>query len=135
MKQIYLLSILFTSIAGYIIVFENGKTSFDVRSVGFSLKDEKTRLILGILSICTGFLKLLSPVQDWIILGDLLPALAGGAVGLILVIEYYSNNTAVVGDEERDTFKTVLYYNKKIIGIAAIIISAIHFIFADTLFL
>ena len=136
MIQIYFLSIFFNILAGYALIFEDEKNSPDIR-LGFSFKDEKSRLILGILSMAAGFLKLLSPVgNDLVILGDLLPAAAGAITGFILAYEYYKSHTSIVReDDEKRDYKMVLLQNKKIIGIAAIIISILHFLFPGILFL
>lgn len=136
MIQIYFLSIFFNVLAGYTLVSEDDKNALEIRP-GFSLKDETTRLILGILSMVTGVLKLLSSVDgDIPILGDLFPAAAGFAAGFILVYSYYRNrNTVDQEKENRETFVQILLKNKKIIGFIAIAAAALHFLFPRVLFL
>ena len=135
MMQIYFLSIVFNALTGYMLVFEDEKKNPD--TPGFSLRDEKYRLILGILTVAAGVLKLLSAVNgDVRILGDLFPAAAGMVSGFILVLEYLKNNSTVVHDEPGKTnINLVLFRNRKIIGIAAIAAAILHFLFPTVLFL
>ena len=132
MIQIYFLSIFFNMVTGYTLITEDEKDALEIRP-GFSLRDEKIRWILGILCMITGILKLLSPIGDIYILGDLVPAAVGFIAGLILVIENYRNRSAV--RESKENFNTALMRNRKIIGFVAVAIAAVHFLFPVVLFL
>ena len=136
MIQIYFLSIFFNVLVGYILISEDDKNTQDYRP-GFSLKDETVRLVLGVLSIITGVLKLLSPIEGSIvILGDLLPAAAGLASGFVLVIEYYrSRSTIYGGSENRVGLDSMLINNRKIIGYITIAVAILHFFFPRVVFL
>jgi hypothetical protein len=132
MIQIYFLSIFLNLVAGYTLISENEENTLEI-GPGFSLKDEKTRLILGILCLVTGVLKLLSPIEgDIPILGDLIPGAIGFTAGLVLVFEHYRNHSSEA--KETTTFSTVLMVNRKIVGFAAIAIAAVHFLLPKVLF-
>lgn len=135
MIQIYFLSIFLNVLAGYTLVFENEKDALEIRP-GLSFKDETVRLILGILSMVTGVLKLLSPVEgDLPILGDLIPAAAGFAAGFILVFEYYRNRATITESEGKVPLSALLIRNKKIIGYIAMAAAVLHFLFPKVLLL
>ena len=136
MIQIYFLSVLCNALAGYALFSEGDSNVPDIR-LGFSFSDAKSRLILGIIAMAIGVLKLLSSVQgDLPVLGDLLPAAAGLISGFALIIEYFRNNTTVVrSEDEKQDFNLVLFRNRKIIGISALVVATLHFLFPGILFL
>ena len=93
------------------------------------------KLGLAILSFLIGIFKLLSVTRgDVIIVGDLLPALAGLIMGSILALEYYqersSSETADLGK-----FSGFLLNTRQTFGLAGIIIAILHFLFPGVLFL
>ena len=142
MVQFYFLSIVLNALAGYILISgdESGVLEF---KGGFSLKDETFRLIVGILSVITGLLKLLSVIEgDVPVLGDLVPALAGFLSGFILIFEYYRNRSSLEKSvdaesesEYSERIDRILVRNKKIIGVAALAAAVLHFLFPKVLLL
>ncbi|MDR3168121.1 MAG: hypothetical protein LBT93_09260 [Treponema sp.] len=101
----------------------------------FSLRDKTFRLVLGILAVITGLLKLLSSIQgDVPMVGDIIPAIIGFAVGFILVFEYYREYSSI-DNEKYEKIERVLIKNKKFIGFIALISAGIHFLFPQVLFL
>ena len=135
MVQFYLLSVVLNAFAGYILIVEEEGSVLEFKG-GFSLKDETFRLVVGILAAVTGFLKLLSVIDgDVPVLGDLLPAITGFLTGFILIFEYYRNRSSVEASEQTEKIDKVLVSNKKIIGFAALIAAALHFLFPRVLLL
>ena len=136
MVQVYFLSIFLNVVAGYVLISDDDKEALEIRP-GLSLKDETVRMVLGILSMVTGLLKLLSPTQgDLLILGDLVPAVAGFAAGFILLIEYYQKKTTIDTESvEKSSPLAILTGNRKIVGYVAIAVAAVHFLFPRILFL
>ena len=136
MIQIYFLSIFFNVLAGYALISGDNKDALEIKP-GLSLKDDTVRLILGILSMITAVLKLLSPAEgDIPIIGDLIPAIAGFAVGIILLIEYYQKKATITAENEgKSGLNTLLIVNKKIISYIAIAAAILHFVFPKVLFL
>jgi hypothetical protein len=134
MIQFYFLSIFFNVLSGCVLISNDDADPLEIRP-GFSLKDETVKLILGILSMVTGILKLLSSVEgDLPILGDIIPAVIGFFAGFILVIEYYKGRTNI-DPEGSDNFSQMLIHNKKIVVYAAIVVAALHFLFPKVLLL
>ena len=136
MLQIYLLSIVINALAGYLLISGDSEGVPEFKS-GFSLKDETFRFIVGILAVVTGLFKLLllSTPDDVPVIGDLVPALAGFLSGFIMIFEYYRNRTTMESTEQTEKIDRLLIQNKKIIGVAALIAAALHFIFPGALLL
>jgi len=135
MLQFYFLSIVLNVLAGYSIFTADNEGVLELKG-RFSLKDETSRFVLGILSVLTGLFKLLSPIEgDVPVLGDLLPAAAGFLCGFILIYEYYKNRSSVDDSEETEQIDMVLLRNKKIIGVGSIIVAVLHFLFPKVLLL
>lgn len=135
MLQFYLLSVVMNALAGFILITRDENDILEFKG-GFSFKDETFRFVIGILSMITGLLKILSPVQgDFPVIGDLVPAAAGFFAGFILIFEYYRNRTSFGTTENSERIDRILVSNKKIIGFAAIVTAALHFLFPGVLLL
>ncbi|MDR1144211.1 MAG: hypothetical protein LBK77_08365 [Spirochaetaceae bacterium] len=136
MIQFYFLSIFFNGVTGYVLGIEHdeAETSLDT-GLKFSFRNATVRLVLGILTMLTGLLKLLSVTKgDIPVVGDLVPALVGLGVGFLLVFEYY-NSRSELSTEKADKLALFLKRNKKWIGIIAIASAALHFLFPSVLLL
>jgi len=135
MLQFYFLSVLLNALAGYILISGDDVGVLEFKS-SFSLKDETLRLVTGILSVVTGLLKILSPVEgDVPVVGDLVPAITGFLAGFVLIFEYYRGRTSLEITANVDRIDRILVSNKKIIGVAAIIAAGLHFLFPKVLLL
>lgn len=122
MMQVYFLSVLLNAVTGIILIM--GKTP-----EGSLFSNKTFRLITGILGVLIGFLKLFIVVQpDIIILGDLLPAVAGMAGGANILINYYSEYTTVE-IKLSDFFQKLFFAGRRYVGIICIAVSLIHFMF------
>ena len=138
MFQIYFLSIISNLIAGLALISGENKDTQEegVFHLGVFLnilRDKKFRLILGIIAIAAGVLKLLSPAEGIILLGDLLPAAAGIASGLILFFDNFGKSKTYdsedIAIEDKKQGLSFLFRNRKLIGFAAIAAAIIHFLF------
>ncbi|MCL2764860.1 MAG: hypothetical protein FWD40_06220 [Treponema sp.] len=133
MPQLYFLSILCNGLAGYILFAGNDDNEVD--KTKFSMKNPTFHLVLGIISAVTGILKLLSPSFDGIlILGDLVPAIAGLVAGLLLIFGIYRQDLSAQAGE-LDRLGVSLLTFRKPIGIGLMSIALIHFLFPAALFL
>ena len=104
----------------------------------FSPANSTFRLVLGFLTGATGILKLLSPSERPLILGDLIPALAGIAAAFILIFGFYREHASSGGLENEGRLDrigdTFLRY-KKIAGVGLLAVALLHFLFPAVLFL
>ncbi|HZK20210.1 MAG TPA: hypothetical protein VFC68_05725 [Treponemataceae bacterium] len=134
MMQIYFLSIVLNAIVGCYFAFDLKMNNDTVLPHSFSFLAHKNfKLIIGILAVLIGFLKLLSAV-DVVFIGDLLPASAGLLGGFAILYEYYTD------DSENETRKVAFFENinasyKKTLGYACLVISLVHFLLPNVLFL
>jgi hypothetical protein len=138
MIQLYFLSILCNGIAGYLLFWEN---EGEIEKAQVFFNNPTFQLVLGILSAVTGILKLLSPItyginaaRGVIIFGDLVPAVAGIAAGLVFIFGIYRKG----GSEktgELDRIGTNLLAFRKPLGIGLMAAAFVHFIFGEILFL
>ena len=130
MIQIYFLSIFLNALAGYVLVIGGEEEKADPEAkFRFSINNETFRLILGALTVITGLLKLLSPVQgDVPVAGDLFPVLAGLAAGLILVFDFYRSRSSLV-PEQLEKAGNFLSKSRRWIGFAVIAAAVLHFMF------
>ena len=135
MLQFYFLSIFLNVLAGYILITGDEGGVLEFKS-GFSLKDETFKLVVGILSVLTGLLKILSPIEgDIPVVGDLIPAVSGFVCGFILIFEYYRSRSSLQTSEHTEKVNRLLVGNKKLIGVVALIVAVLHFLFPKVLLL
>jgi flagellar motor component MotA len=137
MEQLYLLSINFNGLIGFLLVFGE-ITEGTSTAKGFKLffSSWGGRLVLGIIAAITGILKLLLPMKGPPILGDMLPALAGIVAGFILIFGFYRENSAKHDNPgSLDRVGDALLHYKKIVGIVLLAVALLHFLFPNALFL
>ena len=137
MLQFYFLSIFTNILAGLTLMSEYLAEKFEAFlpfKELFSKKNVKTAI--GIAAFVVGFLKLLirSNPADVPVVGDLLPALAGLAMGAGLILGIFRERTKVSVETVDNLEKTVKTYRVPL-GIAGLVISALHFLVPGALFL
>lgn len=137
MLQFYFLSIFANMLAGLTLtsdyLAEKFKVFLPFKEL-FSKKNVKTTI--GIAAFVVGFLKLLirSNPADVPVVGDLLPALAGLAMGAGLILGIIKERAKVSAETVDNLEKTVMTYRVPL-GIAGLVISALHFLLPGALFL
>jgi hypothetical protein len=136
MIQFYFLSVLFNALTGYILGIEQKEDEDSLEEgIKFSFRNGTFRLVLGVLTMITGLLKLLSSTRgDIPVIGDIIPAIAGLGAGFILVFEYYNTRSAL-NTEKSENFVRFLENNKRWMGFIAMASAALHFLFPSVLFL
>ena len=137
MLQFYFLSIFANVLAGLTLpseyLAERFKAFLPFKEL-FSKNNVKTTI--GIAAFVVGFLKLLirSNPTDVPVVGDLLPALAGLAMGAGLILGIIKERSKVPAETVDNLEKTVMTYRVPL-GIAGLVISALHFLVPGALFL
>jgi len=137
MYQIYLLSVLTNLIAGVALSIEGMDEKLHLTSVFNRDLFENTgfRVGLGIITLVVGILQILSvPEGDVPVVGDLLPALSGVILGVILLLEYYRGRSEV-SSPTVDALDNVFGKNSAVFGTLGMVIAVVHFIFNRVLFL
>ena len=134
MLQFYFLSVFTNILAGLTLtsdyLAEKVKAFLPFKDL-FTNKNVKTTI--GISAFVVGFLKLLIPV-DTVVVGDFLPALAGLAMGAGLILGIIRERGTVSAEKVDSLEKTVMTYRVPL-GIAGLVISALHFLLPRALFL
>ncbi|MCL2208631.1 MAG: hypothetical protein FWC19_01050 [Treponema sp.] len=136
MIQLYFLSIICNTLAGYILFADDNGIVDD--KVKISINNPTFQLILGIVSIATGILKILSPsIGGFPIIGDLVPATAGIVSGFMLIFGIYrkNNSSDLVTKGSLDALAVSLLKYNKPIGIGLFFTAILHFLFPAALFL
>lgn len=141
--QFYLLSVVSTIIAGLALSSDYLKTKSEFfGSFRFLQKNRSIQIIAGLITAAIGVLKLIfrSPGEEVIIVGDLLPAVAGIILGVILIGEAFRQHPKESAKQEK-VGKSVEKVTKRIatyripVGIAGAVIGLAHFLFPSVLFL
>ena len=132
--QFYFLSVILNFVGGILIAstYLEDRVPFLSRMVNFFNEKANIKLIMGLATGIVGIIKLLLPVSGWAIVGDLLPALAGMAVGFCLLVEYYHGRTDVPTENQ---ISDLMDKYKHIIGLASIGIAVLHLFLPNALFL
>ena len=130
MIQLYFLSIVCNGLSGYSL-FAGNEGEAAEKSRFFN---PTTCLVLGILSAVVGFLKILSPSADnLLILGDLLPAAGGIIAGFLLIFGIYRQDSFSTS-QAHGTLSGLgvsLLQFRKVIGLGLMVIALLHFLFHD----
>jgi hypothetical protein len=134
MLQIYFLSILCNGLAGLVLLTDNDEELHDgPASFGDFFRQGLPLLFLGIACVLIGILKFLAPAPGNVpVVGDLLPALAGLIAGFMLIYDFYLTTDSAGAPT---AFMSRLFNFKKYIGIFALAVAALHFIFPSALLL
>jgi hypothetical protein len=124
-------------LGGYILFTEDDGDSDELGGKSpVSVNSPTFHLVLGIISIVTAILKILSPTpssagKSIFLFGDFLPIAAGLIAGLLLIFGIYRRNViATDAAGSLDRFATTLLQYRKIVGIMLLAVAVIHFIFA-----
>ena len=137
MVQFYFLSIIANFFGGVALAadylgskfpfFESMKSTFEKREV---------KIGLGFTALIVGIFKLIVKPVGWAVpvAGDLLPALTGIAVGLVLLLDFLKQKAGAEKTNIEKVEKTVMTY-KVPLGIISIIVAFLHFLFPGALLL
>lgn len=137
MIQIYLLSVLTNLLAGAVLSIDGEEDRLRIASLlnREVLTAPVFRLVLGLTTFLVGFFKFLSVTHgDVPVVGDLIPALSGVILGMILLVLYYRER-ADVSSPALDTIDRVFVANRVMFGTAGVLIAILHFLFPTVLFL
>lgn len=135
MIQLYVLSIVVNILAGIVVAWDFLEDKLNLASVfnPEAMRAQPLRLVLGASAFIVGFLKLLI-AMDVVIVGDLLPALIGMIMGMILIVQYYRERSEISSDIIK-TIESVFVDHASVFGVLGIVISLVHLILAQAIFL
>ncbi len=137
MPQFYFLSIVVNAFVGLLLSADylGQKVAFfaEWRKL---LENRTAKIALGIVAAAVGVMKLItrSPGEGVAVVGDLLPAAAGILLGAILLGESFRGRVEQAGAKVEQVARAVIGYRVPI-GITAMIVAGLHFLFPQVLFL
>ena len=137
MYQFYLLSVATNLLAGVALSIEGMDEKLHLSSVFNRDLFEKTgfRIGLGIVTFVVGIFKFLAvPPADVPVVGDLLPAISGLVLGLILFLKYYQSRSDV-SSPLVDGLERIFGKNSAVFGTIGIAVAVLHFLLPRILFL
>lgn len=129
MYQIYALSIITLILSGVAVSIDGlgARLRLDNFFSSAGLEKPAFRVITGGITFIVGFLKLLSPAPgDILIIGDLIPALVGMALGVILLLMYYRDRSTVSTDFV-DSLDRIFLRNRSLFGGLGMVTALVHF--------
>jgi len=137
MYQIYLLSIVTLLLSGVTLSYERLRDSVGIDSIlNVAVIEKPTyRMVLGVVTLLVGFFQFLTVAPgDVPVVGDLVPAVTGVLLGLILLVEYYQSKSNVESAFV-STGSRVFVRNGSNFGLIGILVALLHFLFNRVLFL
>jgi hypothetical protein len=131
MFQFYFLSVSCNLLAGLALAFEAVSRRLP-RLSGLSdlLTSRGSKIFLGIAVLLTGFVTLFVPAGEGIIIGDLIPSLAGIALGIALLFEVFRQE-AVFPSERTERMERPLGAYRTTIGLLGMAAAILHFFLPD----
>jgi hypothetical protein len=137
MMQLYFLSISLNILGGTALSADYFAGRFrSFAPLGQLAAGRGFRTVVGVLAAVVGFLKLLvrSAPTDVPVIGDLLPALAGLAMGATLLVQVLREKADVPAEAITRIEKAALAYRVPL-GIAGLAVAVLHFLLPGALFL
>ncbi|AHH10312.1 hypothetical protein bcCo53_000152 [Borrelia coriaceae] len=130
MLQIYFISVLLNILGGIVLAFPllverfKGLVIFEA-FIHLINNNKNVRSIFGTIFLIASIFEIIIP-YDLPIIGNLLPAISLFFIGFILFLSQ-KMPINLQNNKEYEKFKSLIESNKKLIGILALIIGAIHF--------
>jgi len=129
MPQFYLLSVVSIILAGLNISGDYLSEKISMFSWLKELRIKKnTQIAIGLCTLAIGVLKFIfrSPGETVPVAGDLLPALGGILLGLVILGEAFQQETEKANASVKDVTRKVLTYRVPL-GFAGVLIGLVHF--------
>ncbi len=137
MVQFYFLAVCLNIIGGLILAapYFQEKMPFLGSMKKALVGKQSGRVIFVLLLLFTGLFKILSVTKgDVPIVGDLIPALSLFLLALTLIVDFFAEKSSVEGTMVHK-LEGVLVKNSQVIGVTAVVVGVLHFIFPGVLFL
>jgi hypothetical protein len=100
------------------------------------LGKQSAKITLGFVAVIVGVLKLIvrAPGDTVAVVGDLLPALAGIGIGLVLLLDFFKQNISASKDVIEKAEKITVTYRIPL-GILGMVVAVLHFLFPTAVIL
>lgn len=137
MPQSYFLSVTANAFVGLLLASDYlGQRSAFFAEWRKLLGSRTAQIGIAAVAIAIGVLKLVaaSPGETVPVVGDLLPALTGLALGVALLAEAFRAKVEASGSSVQKVAHIAVTYRVPL-GVAGVLVAALHFLFPGTLFL
>lgn len=137
MIHLYVVSVITLCLAGTALASPliDEKITFPKLLSRDMLERPNFRLIIGVLTFLGGFLQFLFvPFADLAVIGNLFPALGGIIAGFSLMLLFYQSKATVISEGLEKVIQ-VFIGNRDVIGVLALVIALLHFLFAPAILL
>ncbi|MCD6122146.1 MAG: hypothetical protein J7K04_09945 [Spirochaetales bacterium] len=137
MVQFYFLSIVANFFGGAALAADYLGAKFPFfESIKGAFEKREVKIGLGFTALIVGIFKLIVKPVGWAVpvAGDLIPALTGITVGLVLLLDFFKQKAGPTKTNIEKVEKTVMTY-KMPLGILSIIVAFLHFLFPGALLL
>lgn len=137
MAQLYFLSIVANIIAGLILSSDYlGRKMAFLNRVKMLNQNKNLKISLGLVGVVIGVLKLIvkSPGETVPVAGDLLPALYGIGLGLMLLGETFGRGVKENGNATQQKDSGIFAFRTPV-GIIGVIVSLVHFVMPGVMIL
>ncbi len=135
MLQFYLLSVICNLMAGMTLAFDAIlKKAPKLSGLEDILSTRKGKLATGLSALLVGFITLFVPADSTLILGDLIPSLAGMAMGIALLFEVFRQD-AVFPSESGEKADRPPFAYRTTLGLIGMAVAVLHFFLPDRLLL
>jgi hypothetical protein len=135
MLQFYFLSISCNLIAGSALAFEAIYRKIPrLTALGNLLSVRNGKLSIGLSVLLVGFITLFVPADGFLIIGDLIPSLAGIAMGIALLFEVFRQDAVFPSESMEKQDRPPLPY-RTTMGLLGIAVAVLHFFLPDRPFL
>jgi len=136
MLQLYFLSVATNTVAGIILASDWIARKFGgVRAVTDGLSTRRGKLAAGLSALFVGLLTLVFPSLPPIVLGDLVPSIAGLAMGVALLFEVLRQESLFpaerAGENERMARAPIAY--RTTLGMLGLAAALVHFFLPERL--
>ena len=131
MAQFYLLSVFANIVAGLTLAGDYLGEKFAFLASFKNLRENRmAQIVIGIVALAVGLITLFvrAPGDTVPVVGDLLPSLAGIAMGVTLLVESFHQQVDSRGPQAEKLSKTLITYRVPA-GIAGVSIAIVHFLF------
>ncbi len=131
MLQIYFLSISLNLAAGFILASDGMRGLKSLASLADILSTRRAKLVFGPSVLIVGFLTLFIPADAGpLILGDLIPSIAGMAMGIALLFEVFRVDAVFPSEPaDRQERRTPAY--RTALGILGMGVAVLHFFLGE----
>ena len=137
MLQFYFLSVMCNLLAGLTLSSDWFARKLPTLTMSLSaIGERRGKLLIGLATLCVGFTTLFVPTEPPLVLGDLVPSLAGMIMGVALLFEVFKQDALLPAESaEKNRPDRVPIAYRTTLGALGIAAAILHFFLPERLLL